>query len=81
MNLQDDGRATIDHWIPSVGPNTKNVHWLVTASDPAVSKALVSVREWSVLNLNTDDWDEGMREGLLQSVIKRQKPAGTTQLP
>lgn len=40
-----------------------------------MGQALLGNRLWNSLNITTDQWDEGYREGLLQSVIKRHKPA------
>ncbi len=63
----------VEEWLPVT--TAVNVHWIITTTVPPHVKALTTLRNFDLISLSVDMWDEGFREGLLQSVIKRHKPA------
>ncbi len=68
------GTATnVEDWLPPT--KAANLHWIVTTSHAPHVKSLTSLRNFDVLSISADSWDEQYREGLLQSAIKRHKPA------
>lgn len=67
------GILPLETWLPDTY-DIPNVHWMATTSDTAIVKAFAA-RRWEQMSIHVESWDEDFREGLLQSVIKRHKPA------